>query len=58
MCYHGQERRIVHSYSDHEACSTTIRCHKLEELLAAKLKALLQRQHSPDLRSPLGLSRP
>jgi predicted nucleotidyltransferase component of viral defense system len=27
----------------------TIRCHRLEELLAAKLKCLLQRRHSFDL---------
>ena len=44
-----QRRNIIHSYSDAADCRGEIACHKLEELLASKLKALLQRQHSPDL---------
>ena len=44
-----QRRNIIHSYSDAVDCKGEIVCHKLEELLASKLKALLQRQHSPDL---------
>lgn len=44
-----QSRRLIHSYSDAALCQADIRCVKLEELLASKLKALLQRQHSPDL---------
>lgn len=44
-----QTRRLIHSYSDVQACKGDIRCLKLEELLASKLKALLQRRHSPDL---------
>jgi predicted nucleotidyltransferase component of viral defense system len=44
-----QTRNIVHSYSDASECSGQIQCHKLEELLASKLSALLQRYHSPDL---------
>jgi predicted nucleotidyltransferase component of viral defense system len=44
-----QTRRLMHAYSDHERCRVELRCLKLEELLAAKLKALLQRRHSPDL---------
>lgn len=44
-----QSRRLIHAYSDTEQCQADIRCVKLEELLASKLKALLQRQHSPDL---------
>lgn len=44
-----QRRNIIHSYSDAADCKGEIVCHKLEELLASKLKALLQRQHSPDL---------
>src|ERR1700730_5802013 len=44
-----QTRRLIHSYSDATACQGDIRCLKLEELLASKLKALLQRRHSPDL---------
>ena len=44
-----QTRRLIHSYSDAAACQADLRCLKLEELLASKLKALLQRRHSPDL---------
>lgn len=44
-----QSRPLIHSYSDAELCQGHIRCVKLEELLASKLKALLQRRHSPDL---------
>jgi len=44
-----QSRRLIHAYSDAEPCQADIWCVKLEELLASKLKALLQRQHSPDL---------
>jgi len=44
-----QTRRLIHSYSDANACRADLRCLKLEELLASKLKALLQRRHSPDL---------
>src|SRR5208283_6234207 len=44
-----QSRRLIHAYSDSAQCQADIRCMKLEELLASKLKALLQRQHSPDL---------
>jgi len=44
-----QTRHLIHSYSDAALCQGNIRCLKLEELLASKLKALLQRQHSPDL---------
>jgi len=44
-----QSRNIIHSYSDQHECQGQIRCHQLEELLASKLKALLQRRHSPDL---------
>lgn len=44
-----QRRQLIHSYSDSDQCNATILCFKLEELLASKLKALLQRRHSPDL---------
>lgn len=44
-----QNRFLVHPYSDSAQCHITIRCHKLEELLAAKLKCLMQRRHSFDL---------
>lgn len=44
-----QTRRLIHSYSDSAQCQAELRCMKLEELLASKLRALLQRRHSPDL---------
>jgi predicted nucleotidyltransferase component of viral defense system len=44
-----QNRFLIHPYSDGAQCTATLRCHKLEELLAAKLKCLLQRRHSFDL---------
>src|SRR5580700_3173058 len=36
-----QDRFLIHPYSDSTQCQATVRCHKLEELLAAKLKCLL-----------------
>jgi predicted nucleotidyltransferase component of viral defense system len=36
-----QDRFLIHPYSDSAQCNATIRCHKLEELLPAKLKCLL-----------------
>jgi predicted nucleotidyltransferase component of viral defense system len=42
-------RPIHHPYSDATACVATVRCMALEELLANKLKCLLQRRHSFDL---------
>jgi predicted nucleotidyltransferase component of viral defense system len=44
-----QTRNIIHSYSDVTECTGQTQCHKLEELLASKLNALLHRRHSPDL---------
>lgn len=44
-----QERQLIHPYSDADACATTIRCVKLEEALADKLKCLLQRRYCYDL---------
>ena len=44
-----QTRNIIHPYSDSAQCSGTVRCMKLEEMLAAKLKCLLQRRHTADL---------
>jgi len=40
---------LIHPYSDAESISCKIRCMKLEEIIATKLKCLLQRQHGPDL---------
>ncbi|MDX2360836.1 MAG: nucleotidyl transferase AbiEii/AbiGii toxin family protein [Crocinitomicaceae bacterium] len=44
-----QKRKIIHPYSDINECQTEIVCVKLEELLASKLKCLLQRRQSGDL---------
>jgi len=44
-----QERIIIHPYSDQHDCNAKIKCIKLEEVLASKLKCLLQRRHSADL---------
>ena len=44
-----QQRRLIHPYSDAAACMVELRCTKLEELLAIKLKCLLQRRHLADL---------
>jgi len=44
-----QTRQLIHPYSDADACSTAIRCVKLEEALADKLKCLLQRRYCYDL---------
>lgn len=44
-----QQRNLIHPYSDQAHCSVPIKCVKLEEILACKLKCLLQRRHSADL---------
>ena len=44
-----QERTLIHPYSDSAKCEAGIKCIKLEELLASKLKCLLQRRHIADL---------
>ncbi len=43
------ERPIIHAYSDAAACAGTVRMVALEEILATKLKCLLQRRHVADL---------
>jgi len=40
---------LIHPYSDADQVACKIRCMKLEEIIATKLKCLLQRQHAPDL---------
>jgi predicted nucleotidyltransferase component of viral defense system len=44
-----QARQLIHPYSDASECSTAIRCIKLEEALADKLKCLLQRRYCYDI---------
>ena len=44
-----QERPLIHPYSDYKELEASVKCLKLEEIVATKLKCLLQRQHPPDL---------
>lgn len=44
-----QDVSLLHPYSDSDSIKTTLRCMKLEEVLATKLKCMLQREHAPDL---------
>ncbi len=44
-----QEVPLIHPYSDAVDLVCKIRCMELEEIIATKLKCLLQRQHAPDL---------
>ena len=44
-----KSKKLIHPYSDSEACKATIRCLSLEEMIANKMKCLLQRRHSHDL---------
>jgi predicted nucleotidyltransferase component of viral defense system len=42
-------RALIHQYSDEALCAAELRCMALEELLANKMKCLIQRRHSFDL---------
>ncbi|WP_164897446.1 nucleotidyl transferase AbiEii/AbiGii toxin family protein [Mesorhizobium sp. M6A.T.Cr.TU.017.01.1.1] len=42
-------RPLIHPYSDRSDCVIELRCMSLEELIANKLKCLIQRRHSFDL---------
>ena len=44
-----QQLRLIHPYSDAADVACNIRCMKLEEIIATKLKCMMQRQHAPDL---------
>lgn len=44
-----QKVKLIHPYSDSDAIACEIQCMKLEEIIATKLKCLLQREHTPDL---------
>jgi predicted nucleotidyltransferase component of viral defense system len=41
--------QLIHPYSDSSVCAANIRCLALEEMVASKMKCLLQRRHSHDL---------
>ena len=42
-------RKLVHPYSDAGGCTADLNCMALEEVVANKLKCLIQRRHSHDL---------
>ena len=42
-------RRLIHPYSDAAVCAVDLQCMALEEIIASKLKCLIQRRHSHDL---------
>jgi predicted nucleotidyltransferase component of viral defense system len=42
-------RKLVHPYSDADICTADLHCMALEEVVASKLKCLIQRLHSHDL---------
>lgn len=44
-----QQRTLIHPYSDAQQVHCQIPCTKLEEIIATKLKCLMQREHAPDL---------
>jgi predicted nucleotidyltransferase component of viral defense system len=44
-----QSRVLIHPYSDAAELACNVPCMKLEEIIATKLKCLMQRQHAPDL---------
>jgi predicted nucleotidyltransferase component of viral defense system len=44
-----QNVALIHPYSDSSVVQCNVRCMKLEEIVATKLKCILQRQHAPDL---------
>lgn len=42
-------RKLIHPYSDEGVCTADLTCMALEEVVANKLKCLIQRRHSHDL---------
>ncbi|MDB5294099.1 MAG: nucleotidyl transferase AbiEii/AbiGii toxin family protein [Phycisphaerales bacterium] len=44
-----QTRPLIHPYSDAASCTAQLRCSAIEEVLASKLRCLLQRRHVVDL---------
>jgi Nucleotidyl transferase AbiEii toxin, Type IV TA system len=44
-----QTRTLIHPYSDASTCVTNLRCQKIEEVLASKLKTLLHRRKAVDM---------
>jgi predicted nucleotidyltransferase component of viral defense system len=44
-----QSRPLLHPYSDGSLCTATVKCQKIEEILASKLTTLLHRRKAVDL---------
>jgi len=44
-----QNRPLIHPYSDGSRCTATVKCQKIEEILASKLTTLLHRRKAVDL---------
>ncbi len=44
-----QTKQLIHPYSDADVCTADIVCQRLEEILASKLNALIQRRKASDL---------
>jgi predicted nucleotidyltransferase component of viral defense system len=44
-----QSRSLIYPYSDSDICKANVQCVKLEEILASKMRCLLQRRHIADL---------
>jgi predicted nucleotidyltransferase component of viral defense system len=44
-----QQQALIHPYSDYSECKATLRCQKIEEVLASKLTTLLHRRKAVDL---------
>lgn len=44
-----QQKKLIHPYSDFDICTTDVRAHKLEEILATKLITLLHRRKASDI---------
>ncbi|WP_196237521.1 nucleotidyl transferase AbiEii/AbiGii toxin family protein [Rhizobium leguminosarum] len=45
----ASKRQLIHPYSDAAVCRAELNCMALEEIVANKLKCLIQRRHSHDL---------
>lgn len=43
------KRKLIHPYSDDASCQAELTCMAMEEIIANKMKCLIQRRHSHDL---------
>lgn len=42
------QQKLIHPYTDFDTCASELKCMALEEIIASKLKCLIQRRHSHD----------